>query len=328
MVNGRKVLTVLLAGAGIALMWYYTRCEDSCAYLAGEIAGVDLKIVGIAFMSAVIIAAVAGIQQILKMMLAGGIGGEIYLIGYQFTVDIFCPYCLAFAAVLFAAFAVNYSRPGSISGLSGFLYLPGEAKLRLRGKERYFPLIAFMAAGFAFFCIMFTGSSMPAYAAEPYPQEYGKGPVDIRIYTDYFCGPCRALESEIEGALDEIVYRGKGRVILIDTPIHKPTVLYAKYYIYATREKGDYARARKVRKALFEAAGRKIMNETDLADFLKAKGIRLYPGETRDIFASLDRYIREDNIHSTPSCVVVTKSGKKKYTKKSEIAEAVRSLAK
>ncbi|HPL64650.1 MAG: thioredoxin domain-containing protein [Syntrophales bacterium] len=324
--HGRKILTLLLAGIGIGIVWYYIQCEDSCAYLAGELMGLDLKTVGLAFMLAVIIATAAGIQSFLKMMLAGGIGGEVYLIGYQFEQDVFCPYCLAFAAVMFAAFAVNYSRP-RISG-SGLVYLLGEARFRIAGKERSFPLIAFIAAGYAFFCLLFTGSAMPVYAYEPYPRIFGKGPVEIRIYTDYFCSPCRAMEKDIEGALDEIVHRNKGRVIFIDTPIHRSTVLYAKYFVYSTRGKTDYASAKKIRKVLFEAAGQNVSNEQALADYLKRGGIRFNPGETRDVFTSYDRYIREDNIHSTPTCVIATRNGKKKYTSRNEITEVIRSISK
>ncbi|MFB3925435.1 MAG: hypothetical protein ACE14T_05220, partial [Syntrophales bacterium] len=267
----KRVVTVLLALTGMAIVVYYIRCEDACAYLSGEIFGVDLKYAGIAFMAAVATSAGAGFMRVLRMILAAGIGAEAFLVGYQWVQRTFCPYCLAFGATLVLAFAVNYSRREPVSGAwRKSLYILGEVELEVNRRRRVFPLLLLSIAGFVLFLFAFTGSTLPVYADEAHPYIYGGGPVEVRLYTDYFCGPCQSMENEIESTLDLIVAGGKARLVCIDTPVHRQTVLYARYFIYAMGGRPDYERAKKVKKALFEAASSGITAEEALSGYLRS----------------------------------------------------------
>jgi len=49
----RTLITIALSLIGIGLMAYYDSCDSSCSNLKGDILGVHLKWVGIAYMMAI-----------------------------------------------------------------------------------------------------------------------------------------------------------------------------------------------------------------------------------------------------------------------------------
>ncbi len=324
----RKILTVALAVIGIGTIWYYLQCSDSCAYLKGGIFGIDLKYIGIPFMAFVILAALAGWSGLLRIILAAGIGGEFFLIGYQISQSIFCPYCLVFALTLILAFAVNHRRTAlETTGWRKFVYLLGDVQVRFKGVPKTVPLSLATVSGFLAFVLAFTGSPVPVYAAEsPLPIVYGSGPAEVRLYSDYFCFPCQTLEDDAEALLGQVIARRKARILFVDTPIHKETALYARYFLYATWSEPGYERAEKARKALFSAAKDGIGNETELMNYLKAKGIKTVQCPTTDYFNALTDYLKKDRVDSTPTCVIVTPEGKRTYDSRKSILAALKIL--
>ncbi len=323
----KKALTVVLALTGLLAMAYYAACRESCSYLSGDIFGIDLKYIGILFMVAVLIATVTGLNEILRLILATGIGGEVFLIGYQFVQGVFCPYCLTFAATLLLSFLLNYqhTRQGG-RGWKRALYALGEVRIRLGGESRTCPLMLCTLMGFLIFVAFFTASPRLSYADDTFPRVYGTGPVEIRMYSDYFCNPCHTLEKETEDLFDQIVALKKGGIIFIDTPGHKDTKLYARYFFYAVCSDSSYEKARLARRSLFEAATQNISSEGSLMEFLNSKGIKTSLCPTSDYFAALTRYLKEDHIDSTPTCVIVSKQGKHSYTSRKAIVEALQNI--
>ena len=51
----RNIITIALSLIGIVLMAYYDYCDTECSYLRGDLLGIDLKWVGIAYMAIIII---------------------------------------------------------------------------------------------------------------------------------------------------------------------------------------------------------------------------------------------------------------------------------
>src|SRR3989339_1345232 len=72
----------------------------------------------------------------------------------------------------------------------------------------------------------------------PFPS-YGSGPVEVRIYSDYFCPPCRAMEQAVDPILKDLLKKKVIRLTLVDTPFHPHTALYAKYFLYALKKNND-----------------------------------------------------------------------------------------
>ena len=302
----KRFLTILLALSGIGITIAYAFCLGSCSYLKGNILGLDLKYLGIFYMTVILILALMKKPLLCMLLLAFGAGGEIFLIGYQVRSGVYCPYCLAFAVTVFLAFIINFQR-----------------------SRRWLAALA-VGAGLVFFLLLFSGSVTPVYAAGPPTTTFGKGPVDVRIYTDYFCGPCRAEEAEVMALITALVDKNLIRVTFIDTPVHKETVLYAGHFLAAlnAKEGWDIRQAVTLRAAFFEAAAEKITEKEALELFLKKKGIALRPFNTAPVFKIFGNYLKEDRINATPTCVIVGPQGKQTLVGRDDTVKALRSLRK
>lgn len=288
--TGKEKLNILLALAGIALVFVYTYCGDSCSYLKGSLFGVDLKIMGVLFMGALVVLGLLGRRDYRLLLLSAGAGAEVYLIGFQVANDVFCPYCLTFGAVLLLLFAINLDW----------------SKCKLVG--------IFAVLGLLMFVVFFDGSVTPAFAAEPLKPSFGNGRVHVRIYSDYFCGPCSRLDPEIAKPLAELVKKNTVQVTFVDTPVHQHTALYARYFLYALNERKDIDYANRVRHALFQAAALNITDREKLEEHLKKSGIRYKIYDPTPTFNFLTGYLTEDKIRSTPTAVILD-SGRKQVVK-------------
>lgn len=110
MVRQRYLINIVLACLAIGLEIYYSICGGSCSYLRGTLLGVDLQYVGMAYMFCIIFLSLLRKDTLLIILLSAGAGIEFYLIGFQVWYDTYCPYCLAFAAILFVLFLLNFQR--------------------------------------------------------------------------------------------------------------------------------------------------------------------------------------------------------------------------
>ena len=144
----------------------------------------------------------------------------------------------------------------------------------------------------------------------PFPQ-YGTGPIQVLIYTDYFCPPCRTMEPQVEPILKDLLKRNAITLILVDTPFYRHSALFAKYFLYALKAKNDSDHAFHIRNILIVAtADKQMTTEKSIGKLFKSKDIHYTVFETRSI---LDRYndmIKEDKIQATPTCIIV-RDGKK-----------------
>jgi len=92
----RSIITMILALTGIGIMMYYDHCDTACSYLKGDILGMDLKWVGVAFMAAIMAFAAFRQTSFVRALLAGGLGVEAHLYAFQLQNDVYCPFCLVF----------------------------------------------------------------------------------------------------------------------------------------------------------------------------------------------------------------------------------------
>jgi len=297
--TGKEKLNILLALSGIALVFVYTYCGDSCSYLKGSIFGIDLKYMGVLFMGTLVALGLFGLREYRLLLLSAGVGAEVFLIGFQVHYDVFCPYCLSFGAVLLLLFAINLDW----------------SKRKLIG--------VFAILGLLLFVVFFNGSVTPAFAAEPLKPSFGNGRVHVRIYSDYFCNPCSKLDPEIAAPVADLVKKNIIRVTYVDTPVNQYTALYARYFLYALNEKKDIDYANKVRHVLFKAAALNITDREKLEEYLKKNGVKYKVYDPTPSFSILTGYLTEDNIRSTPTAVFMD-SGRKQVIKgPANIAKAI-----
>jgi uncharacterized membrane protein len=141
-----KILNVILPVVGMGVMIFYEICDTLCAYITGSFLGIDLKIIGILFMTVLLILAIPAISSyktpvnhLRTMMLAGAMGGEVILFRFQVVHETFCPFCLAFGLCLVALFVINF-----------------------RAMNKYLAGASFLA-GIGAFALFFQGSVLPLY---------------------------------------------------------------------------------------------------------------------------------------------------------------------
>jgi hypothetical protein len=302
----RDFMTIALSLIGIVLMFFYTVCDTSCSYLKGDIFGVDLKYIGIGYMLAIIALVLFKQVGLVRILLASGIGVEVYLVAFQFREDVFCPFCLAFGAIIVLAFILNYEKPQTRGGWRRrIIYGLGETELSLIG-EKGMPLLLFVILGYLFVVLTFSGSVTPAYGAErPSAPSYGQGPYELIIFTDYFCPPCQAVESDMDWYLNEFLSKGGVKVTFIDMPLHELTPLYARHFLYVVNAGGGYREILHARKVLFElATANAAATDKVLAQKLKGQGVVFKPYDPKPVYAVLDRTIKEFKANATPTCFV------------------------
>jgi uncharacterized membrane protein/thiol-disulfide isomerase/thioredoxin len=304
----RRTLTAILAVGGIGLMIFYSTCNfAACSYLQGDIWGVDLKIVGIAYMASILLLALLNQADLLRILLSGGIGVEVYLVAFQVREDVFCPFCLVFAALVIAAFIVNYQRPAAAGNawrrwLIGGM---GEAALPCKGRIRI-PLLIFAFLGYFFVSLTLNGTATPAYGAEKavFPS-FGSGSVEVIAFSDYFCPPCQGLEPQSEPLLAELHAGGRVKVTFVDAPFHKLTALYARHFLFSLQDNGTLQDAVRVRNVLFDAAKNNTAGtEEALKDLLKAKQISWHPVDFKPVFNEWNALLNAYKVRATPTFVI------------------------
>jgi len=168
-----------------------------------------------------------------------------------------------------------------------------------------------------------------ATPATPWLSTFGKGAVEIRLYTDFFCNPCRAEESEVAALLAQIVDRQAARVTFVDYPGHQDSSLYAVYFLAALNAKGggDIHLALALRAAFYEAAAAQVSGQAALEQYLSGKGIPHRPLDYRPTFKLFEKWILEDKVLETPRCTIIGARDRESISGKSRILKALQGLA-
>jgi len=304
----RHIITILLALIGIGIMAYYDYCETTCSYLKGDILGVDLKFVGIAYMAVIIVFAAFKKMNFVRALLAAGLGVEVHLYAFQVQNDVYCPFCLAFSVMLILSFIMTYEVPSAWRENRSrmWLYFLGEVNFPMF-KLNKLPLLLFSVLGYLTVLLTFSGSVTPSFAqvnTNAIPS-LGKGPYEIILFTDYFCPPCKRTDTRTESLFKELLATNKVKITFVDVPFSRATPIYAKYYLYAANADSSADNILRVRNLLFEAAqGLRIQDENALVNYLKEKKVLWKAMDEKSIFPLLSAIIKEHKVNATPTCVI------------------------
>ncbi len=300
----KYIITIALALVAIGIEYLYTICDTACSYLKGDVFGIELQYIGIGYMVAIIVLCLLKMDTLLIILLSAGFGIELYLIGFQLWYNTYCPYCLAFGGMLMLQF---------------FVHLNWKRK-RL--------IVACMIFALILFSLVFKGTATPVYAEESPISTFGKGAIVVRLYTDYFCPPCKKMEPSIEPVITELIKDNTITFTFIDTPFYKLSSLYARYFLYGLNEKKTLEHALTIRNVLIEASDQKIDKPEKLEAYLNAKGIKIKPYDTRPTFELFTRFLKDDKINATPSCVIEKEGKKETFVGGVEIVKALEKLKK
>jgi thiol:disulfide interchange protein DsbA len=182
------------------------------------------------------------------------------------------------------------------------------------------------------FCYLFITFISPAPAVDADRgsiPSYGKGPHEVYIFSDYFCPPCQALEPKLEPVLDELYEKDSVKITFVDTPMHRDTPLFAKFYLYAAKAAPDYRAAVRARQVLFALARKENvfwMDERIEEAFRKEK-IAFTPFDFRTAQPELNRLLTEYGVDATPTCVILSPGAKaQKYTGAGDILKGLATI--
>lgn len=299
-----RLINIGLAACGMAVVFAYIHCGDSCLYVAGTVAGVDLKHLGIIFMAAIVFLNLIRQDDLNFFLIAFAAGTELFLIGYQIKNSTYCSFCLLFAAIILVLFFLNIGR----------------ANKRL--------LLAAPLLGLIFIFVWFKGAPLPSTMPADVMTSFGQGKTEVRVYTDYFCGPCSSIEPRLESLISGLMAKGLIRVTFVDTPVHRQTVIYAGYFLHVINANRDFHGAMRARAVLFKAAKANITESDRLEEYLKSNGIQFKQFDTKPVFATFSGYLSEDGVNSTPTVVIRDGKEKRIFRGTVDILKAVESLAK
>ncbi|HET6488186.1 MAG TPA: DsbA family protein [Syntrophales bacterium] len=193
-------------------------------------------------------------------------------------------------------------------------------------KKAYLFLGLLLPVVFCYLLITFISTAPAVDAEKGSIPSYGKGPQEVYIFSDYFCPPCQALEPKLEPVLEELYAKGSVKITFVDTPMHRETPLFAKFYLYAAATAPDYRAAVRARQVLFALAVKENvfwMDERIEETFQKEK-IAYTAFDVHTVQPELNRLISQYRIDATPSCVILSPGAKaRKYTGAGDILKGL-----
>jgi hypothetical protein len=160
--------------------------------------------------------------------------------------------------------------------------------------------------GYFFIMLTFYSCNQPTSNMEKsLLPSYGNGSYELTVFTDYFCHPCQALESELDPLLNQLIAEGGVKITFVDTPVNKLTPMYAKYFLYAVNASSDFREILHARNALFSIARTNVVStEEGLELELRAQNVAFQPYDLSKVYPALNETIKNHDIRSTPTCVV------------------------
>ncbi len=197
-------------------------------------------------------------------------------------------------------------------------------------KLKRFPLLLVSVLGSLTILWTFPGSVTPAYGqtgGQGIPS-WGQGPYEVIMFTDYFCPPCRRIDTKAEGLFKELVAKDQVKLMFVDVPFNRATPTFAKYYLYAANADAGLNNMLHVRNVLFDGAqGRRVRDENALVAFLKEKKISWKAMDEKSVFPLFSAVIKEHKVDATPMCVIkYSATDIKKYVGDEEIWDGLMKL--
>jgi len=177
---------------------------------------------------------------------------------------------------------------------------------RVRMTYRMFSKINIVVLGLLFLIASLPGIVPLATGADPsLIPSYGKGPVELIVFTDYFCPPCMTIEGDLEPAIKKLLQQGQVKVIFVDIPGHKQTAMYAKYFLFATRGAAGHENAVQARNVLFGLSKQNLAKtEAEIEKAFQEKGVAFKPFDPKPVYGAWNLLMKKHKITDTPTCVL------------------------
>lgn len=138
----------------------------------------------------------------------------------------------------------------------------------------------------------------------------GSGEIEVILFTDYFCPPCRDIEPFLNNTLPELVSSGV-KVTFVDAPFSRKSALYARYFLYAAEAASSPESIIHARSVLFGLAEKdSIESDQDILKALRKNNVDIKLVDTQPLMDQWKKIMETHHLQSTPTCVIL-KPGKK-----------------
>lgn len=146
-------------------------------------------------------------------------------------------------------------------------------------------------------------------------------PVDVYVFTDWYCPACRKVEPVIEKNAPDIAHHA--RLFFIDTPIHDKSMNFTPYNLsFMLKDKAKYLILRHKLDQLSMKNDKPT--EEDIKLLAQGVGADYYPLDYSEVNLGIKYFkdtVSEFNVTATPTVVIVNPS-----TKKSEKLVGIRAI--
>lgn len=313
------VLAGLLIDVFLSLLSALKICTEACA--AGHsytLYGFSFEAVGITFllcMAALHLYSTHSfiLKTIVVLALAAAVGAEVlFIYAQKYLIGNWCPICLGIAAAIAVAFIASITSLYYNNAIARSQGQKGDVMQKFIFSTGVFTLMAF---GF-FFADMGFAKFNPLEAAEKSVKEeiaFGnmQSPMEVYVFTDWECPPCRKIEPIIVNGREAIMKEAK--LIFVDLPLHTESLDFTPYNLsFMIHSKPQYF---KLRDGLTELSlDDKSPTEQQIEALAKKEGTKYIQMNFAKISAATNYFetvAKQFDVDSTPTVVVVNANNKK-----------------
>lgn len=310
---------LLLAGLTLTFMSWFGICTTACAEGHNyRLFGFTFEVVGVAFFTTTVVIHLLSYKKralatLSTLLIASGLGAEGWFLYVQkFLIGSLCPLCVTIALTL-AATAIVY---GLMYGKEWFETIKrGEI---MKTVKVAFPSMAALVIGFTL-ALLGTTKINPMEAAQQSLKEsvaFGnaESPIEVYLFTDWFCPACRAVEPNFEKMIPSI--ESKAKLFFIDAAMNPESLNFTPYNLsFMIHDKKQYLALRKA--LLNVAATTKTPTDSDIRKAIAPLGVQMQELNFSDVTLGaklFKKLARQFDVHATPTVVIVnvnTRKGKK-----------------
>lgn len=302
--GGLTILAGIILTVVSALKLCSSSCNDAHNY---RLFGLPFEAIGALFFGILALFHLLSLKYPLflklnLLLVAGGIGAELYLIYLQESqIGSFCPVCLAIASTLF---------------ILGITYLYREASMWNWKRISLIALALSIGTLSTFFGVTKIDQLQAVEDQIKEKIKFGNPSSNIEIYvfTDWACPACRLVEPEIEKVGPKLL--NEVRITFVDTVVHPETLNYAPYNLaFMVHNKPQYFRIRDVLNKL--SLTTKKPNDQDISKAVAPLGVHYHELPYGDVSMALKYFeglVDKYKITATPTVAIInpkTKKGKK-----------------
>lgn len=133
---------------------------------------------------------------------------------------------------------------------------------------------------------------------------FGDGPIEVLVFTDYYCHPCQEMETYLERTLPRLLQLG-AKISFVDKPINRATPVYSKYFLFAAKKAATFEAVLRCRRVLFDIAKADLVSsESELVQSIRDNHVEMAFFDVQPIFDRWVALITKYEINSTPTCVI------------------------